>query len=373
MRQLPRVNVCFPLCIVAVVSLTQVATADSQPKTITYKVVGDVEIMADVYGADESAPRPVIAWFHGGALIMGSRTAVPKQVIELSQRQGFLLISFDYRLAPQAKLPEIIEDLKDGLNWIRTSGPKLFKADPSKMVVAGASAGGYLAMMSGITIDPPPTAIVSYYGFADVDGKWTTEPNENFLAGTPISEEDAWAAVGDRIVTNTDETSGEGRWKFFAYLKQTGLWAEVTSGFDPATERDKLTPFCPIRNLSLEYPPILMLHGTADKDVPYQKSVEMARELTGPDEANRLSGSPAEAKYGQCFPTTNVPALAGVNWLSPIGGHYDAELDSQRHCHVGVLGRPALASQRGAPAERPVDQARREAVERVGLQDMANG
>jgi dipeptidyl aminopeptidase/acylaminoacyl peptidase len=129
---------------------------------------------------------------------------------------------------------------------------------------------------------------VSYYGFGDVDGKWTTDPNENSLAGTLVSKEDAWAGVGDKVLTNTDHNSGSGRWEFFVYLKQTGLWAKVVSGFDPATERDKLTPFCPIRNLSPKYPPILMLHGTADQDVPYEKSVEMARELARIDRPHEL-------------------------------------------------------------------------------------
>jgi acetyl esterase/lipase len=91
MRQRPPVNVCFPFCIVAVLLLNQAAKADSQPKTLTYKVVGDLQIQADVYEPDESAPRPTIAWFHGGALMMGSRTGIPKQLIELSKRQGFLL------------------------------------------------------------------------------------------------------------------------------------------------------------------------------------------------------------------------------------------------------------------------------------------
>ncbi len=262
-----------------------VAAADSQPKTFTYKVVGDLEIQADVYQPDGSTSRPIVAWYHGGALMMGSRTSVPVQLIELSREQGFVLISFDYRLVPEAKLSEIIEDLKDGLNWARSSGPKLFHADPGRMVVAGASAGGYLAMMSGIVCAPPPTAIVSYWGFGDVDGKWTTTPNEHFRNGPLVSEREAWATVGDKALSNTAQANGGDRWKLFVYLKQTGRWTQVASGLDPATERDKLTPYCPIRNLTPEYPPLMMLHGTADKDVPFEKSVEMAREL------KRLGGS----------------------------------------------------------------------------------
>ena len=111
------------------------------------------------------------------------------------------MVSFDYRLIPEAKLPEVIEDLKDALNWIRTSGPQLFNAHPNKLVVGGGSAGGYLAMMGGFVVDPPPTALISFWGFGDIDGEWTTAPNEAFLKGGLISDEDAWALVGDKVLT----------------------------------------------------------------------------------------------------------------------------------------------------------------------------
>jgi len=269
-----------PACLAMATGSPGTVQAELKRSTVVYKTVSDVEIHADVYRPDGSGKRPVIAWFHGGALMMGSRRGVPRQLQELSQRENYLLVSFDYRLAPEAKIPQIIDDVRDGLNWIRRSGPELFDADPTRLVVAGASAGGYLTMMSGIAVDPPPTALVAYWGFGDVDGEWTTEPNPHYREKMPlVSEEDAWAAVGEKVITGTDKTSGRARGKLFIYLKQNGLWAKVASGFDPDTEPDKLTPLCPIRNLSSKYPPILMLHGTADTDVPYAQSVEMARAL----------------------------------------------------------------------------------------------
>ena len=45
------------------------------------------------------------------------------------------------------------------------------------------------------------------------------------------------------------------------------------------SDHDKLTPFCPIRNLSADFPPTLVLHGTADNDVPVEQPQAMAREL----------------------------------------------------------------------------------------------
>jgi len=274
----------LPLCVAAVLlAQDQAFSQEKQPafsKTVyTYKTVDQLKIQADVYRHEDVVKRPVIVWLHGGALIMGSRNGVPKQLLELAQEHGFVVVSLDYRLAPEAKLPDIIEDLKDGLEWVRKSGPERFGADPSRMVVAGASAGGYLALMSGVTTVPPPSAIVSYWGFGDVDGDWTTKPSEAYRKGKLIEKEDAWAGVGGQVLTNTNQTNGRGRAAFFLYLKQTGQWPNAISGFDPESDREKITPFCPIRNVSPKYPPTLFLHGTADKDVPVEQSIAMARAL----------------------------------------------------------------------------------------------
>jgi dipeptidyl aminopeptidase/acylaminoacyl peptidase len=51
------------------------------------------------------------------------------------------------------------------------------------------------------------------------------------------------------------------------------------TGWDPTRDRDKFTPYCPLRNLPADYPPILMIHGTADTDVPFEQSEMMAEQL----------------------------------------------------------------------------------------------
>ena len=50
--------------------------------------------------------------------------------------------------------------------------------------------------------------------------------------------------------------------------------------FDPRTQDQSLTPYCPVRNVTKDYPPTLLIHGTRDTDVPYEQSVEMDKELT---------------------------------------------------------------------------------------------
>ena len=269
------------LALVLVASALPAADEESafEKTTFTFKQVDGLPLKVDVHRYSDDELRPVIVWLHGGALIMGSRTGVPTQILDLAKRERFVVVSLDYRLAPQVKLPEIIADVRDGLTWVRESGREQFSADTSRMLVAGASAGGYLALMSGIVIDPPPKAIVSYWGFGDIDGDWTTKPDEDYRKGKLIEKEMAWAGIDDQVLTQTDKKSVAARSVLFLYLKQNGLWLDALTGLDPVKDRDQLTPFCPVRNVSPSFPPTLFLHGTADRDVPVEQSTAMVAEL----------------------------------------------------------------------------------------------
>lgn len=278
-----------------------VQAADELVKnTHIYKTVGKTKIRADVYLPDDTKVRPVVVWIHGGALIMGSRAGVPQLLLDLCRQEGFALVSLDYRLAPEVKLPEIIEDIKDAFAWLRDKGPKLLAIDPDKLVVAGGSAGGYLTMMTGICLKPKPKALVAYWGYGDVDGDWYTKPSEFYRNQRLVSKEEALEVVGDAVLTGADGEVGRARGRYYLYLRQNGLWTKEVTGFDPDKERSKLDPYCPVRNITANYPPILMVHGTKDTDVPYELSANMAKELakhkvphelvTVPDAGHGLAG-----------------------------------------------------------------------------------
>ncbi len=266
-------------------ALPTLAHADDPPfakKTYTFKTVDGVAIRADVHRSSDEKVRPVVVWIHGGALLMGSRTSVPAQLLELCRSDGYVLASIDYRLAPEVKLPAIIEDLKDAIAWIRRDGPRQFHCDPKRLVVAGGSAGGYLTMMTGCVVEPRPTALVAYWGYGDVDGDWYAKPSEHYLTTAAlVPQDEAYASVGRAVVTGTDGGTDQqkARSRFYLYLRQNGLWPKEVVGFNPATERAKFDPYCPIRNIDDKYPPILMIHGTEDTDVPYDQSAAMAKAL----------------------------------------------------------------------------------------------
>jgi len=246
-------------------------------ETYTYKTAGDVKIEADVYRPEDSQPRPVLVWLHGGALMMGSKKWVQPDLMQLCRSEGYCLVSANYRLAPQARLPQIIEDLRDLMKWVGQKGPGLFHADASRVVVAGSSAGGYLTMMTGI-IEPRPKGLVAYYGYGDVDGPWYTTPSERYRKQPLVSKADAWKGTTPDVVTEP-APGGLHRGRLYLYFRQNGLWTREVTGFDPAKDKAKLDPYCPVRNITPRYPPIVMIHGTADTDVPCQESLDMAEQL----------------------------------------------------------------------------------------------
>jgi acetyl esterase/lipase len=252
--------------------------ADVSPQTYTYKTIGDCPIKADVYTASSSARRPVAVWIHGGALIMGDRRGINSGLRDELIRAGYAVVSIDYRLAPETKLPAILDDLKDAFAWIRSEGPNLFGARTERIAVLGGSAGGYLTLCSGFLIAPRPAALVSFWGYGDIAGPWYSRPDEFYRRQPLVPEADARASVGTTVIAEPPPRNQRGR--FYLYCRQNGLWPREVSGHVPVTEPKAFDPLCPVRNLSPAYPPTLLIHGTKDTDVPHEQSVLMDRELT---------------------------------------------------------------------------------------------
>jgi acetyl esterase/lipase len=146
--------------------------AEIVKKTHVYKTVGTLPIKVDVYRANDSVRRPVVVWIHGGALINGHREQIPARLKDALLAAGHILVSIDYRLAPETKLPGIIEDVEDTFRWISEQGPRLFHADAGRIAVIGGSAGGYLTLVTGCRVRPRPVALVALWGYGDLVGPW---------------------------------------------------------------------------------------------------------------------------------------------------------------------------------------------------------
>jgi len=247
------------------------------PETVVYKKVDGLEIHADVWGAGSGSGKPAVVWIHGGALIMGSRRGVPRALQDALLPLGYVVVSIDYRLAPETKLPEIVEDLRDAFRWVRGEGAKRFGIDPRRVAAVGGSAGGYLTLMSGVCVRPRPRALVSYWGYGDITTPWYAEPDEFYRRQPLVSREEALRSVGTVPLAVPPPQNQRGR--FYLYTRQQGLWPLEVAGRDPRRGPKWFDRYCPIRNVTKEYPPTLLIHGTADTDVPYDESRNMAARL----------------------------------------------------------------------------------------------
>jgi len=245
--------------------------------TYVYKTVGDCPIRADAYAQLHNGPRPVIVWIHGGALIMGHRHNLKKWQRDLYLGAGYTVVSIDYRLAPETELPAIIEDIEDAFRWVRRAGPKLFAADPDRIAAVGHSAGGYLTLMAGARVRPRLQALVSFYGYGDIIGDWYRRPDPFYCQQPLVSPEEAWASVGETVLSGAHDN--ETRDRFYLYCRQQGRWPQEVVGHDPEAEPEVFSPLCPVRHITSDYPPTMLLHGDRDSDVPYQQSALVAEAL----------------------------------------------------------------------------------------------
>ncbi len=126
-----------------------------KPRTFVYKTSQSCAIRADVYlPPHATAAPPVLVYIHGGALIFGSRHEVRMQHLDRYLDAGLAVVTIDYRLAPQVKLPAIVEDVCDAFGWIHRRQGDL-GVDASRMGVVGHSAGGYLTLCVGQRSHPP--------------------------------------------------------------------------------------------------------------------------------------------------------------------------------------------------------------------------
>jgi len=206
---------------------------------------------------------------------MQSRKNPPKW---LDPQGDHVVISIDYRLAPETKLPAVIEDLQDAFRWVHTQGLRLLNIDVENLVVAGGSAGGYLTLMTGFCVTPRPRALISLSGYGGIVGSWYTKPSPFYLQQPRVSKKDAYASVGTACVSEPPENNHRGQ--FYLYCRQNGIWPKEVTGRDPGADPKWFNRYCPVLNVSAQYPPTVLIHGTADTDVPYEEAVNMDKALS---------------------------------------------------------------------------------------------
>lgn len=127
---------------------------------------------ATVYTPDAGAaagPLPVVLYFHGGGWVIADRKVYDGGARGLAKASGAIVVSVDYRQAPEHRFPAAWDDALTAYRWLTTNAASL-GGDPSRLALAGESAGGNLAVATAIAARdaglPRPLHVVSVYPVA---------------------------------------------------------------------------------------------------------------------------------------------------------------------------------------------------------------
>jgi acetyl esterase/lipase len=227
---------------------------------ITYQVANNVELKLDVYHSREAkSPTPVVMMIHGGGWLVSNKddyvlTAGPYLAM------GFAVVNVEYRPGKVSLAPASVEDCACALRWIARHA-KDYNFDLDKIILTGPSAGGHLALMTGMA---PATA-----GFA----------NECAYQDDPKKPDPKVAAIINLFgITDVADL-----------LQGPNLRTYAVSWLGSAPGREDLARrISPITYVRPGLPPILTIHGDADKVVPYSHAVRLHEALTKAGVRNQL-------------------------------------------------------------------------------------
>ncbi|WP_194820367.1 alpha/beta hydrolase [Nocardia sp. XZ_19_385] len=215
----------------------------------TYATVDGTNLLLDPKLPSRAAesPRPAVVWVHGGGWSEGDRGEAPRWHKWLNDK-GYAVFAIEYRLAPPPRWNQAPGDVKCAVGWVKQHARE-FGVDPERVMLAGGSAGGNLALLGGYADDRvPPScpvgdtsvrAVAAFYPPADLalgyrdsgDPEYARKALRDYIGGTPEEFPDRYAAAS------------------------------------------------PITYVRPGVPPTLLLHGTRDHIVAYAQSALLAEKL----------------------------------------------------------------------------------------------
>jgi len=245
---------------------------------VTYVTANNWEAKLDVYAPrDAAAPSPVLIYIHGGGWVGGMKETAWTLIMPYLEA-GWSVVNVEYRLARVSLAPAAVEDCRCALRWVYRNA-KQYNFDTSKIVVTGHSAGGHLALTTGIlpasagldrqcpgSEDLKVAAIVNWFGITDV---------VDLLDGPNMKE---YAVTWLGSMTNREEVA-----------RRTSPLTYVRAGL----------------------PPIITIHGDADPVVPYTHAVRLHEALSKAGVPNQLVTIPG-GKHGGFNREQSVNAYAAI-------------------------------------------------------------
>ncbi len=148
----------------------KLANTDHQPyetslkKDLVYSARHNLKF--DAYVPPGKGLHPAVIIAHGGGWEAGDKVTYVTPLFEPLAKAGFAWVSIDYRLTPQVRNEDQLEDLREAIRFIRTNAAQ-FKIDPKRIAILGESASGQLVAQLAMEKIEGVTAVVSFYGVYD--------------------------------------------------------------------------------------------------------------------------------------------------------------------------------------------------------------
>ncbi len=227
------------------------------------------ELKASFYRPQENNIQATLLYFHGGGLIFGDRDDLPEEYIKLFADNGIALLAVDYPLAPETKMPEILDSAFKITDWFIKDFLKTI--DSSDYFIMGRSAGGFLAMSSALHAKKThyaPTGVISLYGYYNLNDAIFTVPNRYYLKYPKVND----AVLASLIKQGQVVTKGA-QDRFLVYLasRQKGDWMDLLLS-SPKQKRELSIPRDEIQKL----PALFLAAASKDPDVPSRQSRQLA-------------------------------------------------------------------------------------------------
>jgi alpha-L-fucosidase 2 len=247
-------------------------------KDIEYGIADGVSLKLDASVPDGPGPFPTVILVHGGGWTAGDKSGGPQKGYMAPMQDplsaaGFAWFSINYRLAPKYRFPACLEDVETAIRWVKAHADQ-YHLDPKRIALAGESAGGELIDLAAMRADDTTrvAAVVAFYGPTDI-------------VATAL---DADGKLGASRAALT------GRTEFDAQTKAL------------------LHDASPINFVKPGLPPFLLVHGTADKNVPYTQSIDLQAKL--------------RAVGGSCDLITIKDGPHGMLPWPPLAPHFKEEV-----------------------------------------------
>ncbi len=268
-------------------SLLKPATTWTTYKDVRYSTASSGKAtLADVYAPNNGqAQNPTVVWVHGGGWSSGDK-ADNASLFSPLIKTGFVVVSINYRLSAEAKWPAQLVDTKTAVRFLRAKATT-YRIWPDKIGIWGASAGGHLATMAGLTNSDPVWDV----------GQWLDQPS-------------SVAAVQDDYGP-TDLP----RWTSnFAY-PDPNSWVTPLLGCRASTCPDKARNASPITYAHTGgKPPVAIWHGTSDFTVPPSQSTVLRDALVAAGNTATYTSVPGMS-HGQVSYYTAARVTAVGTWF----------------------------------------------------------